>query len=243
MPAENMFTGIVDDNFMSDLVERNPYNVKLGPGLVNFMRPGDTITFPLHAGPEDQFEPYCTALTKFIGACLGVPYEVLLKSFNASYSASRASLLQFWNRVLVMRQLLVDQYCQPVYTAWFMEAVAIGVINAPGFFEDRRIRAAWLRAAWSGASQGSIDPLKDAQAAERRIKLGLSTQERECLEMNGSDWRANAEQQGLELEVATLNGLPYPRNQTSELTPIPAALIEGETEETPPGEEEQEENL
>ena len=239
MPAENMFTGIVDDNFMADLVERNPYNVKLGPGLVNFMRPGDTITFPLHAGPEDQFDPYCTALAKFIGACLGVPYEVLLKSFNASYSASRASLLQFWNRVLVMRQLLVDQFCQPVYHAWFMEAVATGVIDAPGFFEDPRIARAWLRAAWSGASQGSIDPLKDAQAAELRIKLGLSTQERECLEANGSDWRANAEQQGFELEVATENGLPYPRNQTAELAPIPPGQIDGteEPETPPPGEE------
>ena len=121
-----------------------------------------------------------------------------------------------------------------------MEAVARGIINAPGFFEDPRIRTAWLRAAWSGASQGSIDPLKDAQAAALRIKLGLSTQERECLEANGSDWRANAEQQGFELQVATDNGLPYPRNQTSELQPIPAALIEGETEETLPTEAAQE---
>jgi lambda family phage portal protein len=241
MPSENMFNGMVDDDYAKDLVERNPYNVLLAPGMVNFLRPGDTIDFPIHAGPEDQFDPYVTAVARLIGASTGVPYEVLLMSFNASYSASRASMLQFWNRVKVLRQLLVDQFCQPTYTAWMMEAVAGGNIDAPGFFEDPRIRTAWLRAAWSGASQGSIDPLKDAQAAALRIKLGISTQERECYENNGGDWRAIAEQQGLELEVATSLGLPYPRNQTSEMQPIPAALITGEDTEPEtspkPGEE------
>ena len=245
MPSENMFAGVVDDEYLQDLIERPSYNVKLGPGMVNFMRPGDTITFPIHAGPEDQFDPYTTAVCKLIGACVGVPYEVLLMSFNASYSASRASMLQFWGRVKVLRQLLVDQFCQPTYTAWMMEAVARERIKAPGFFEDPRIRTAWLRAAWSGASQGSVDPLKEVQAAALRIKLGLSTQERECYEINGSDWRLNAEQQGFELEVATDLGLPYPRNQTAEFAPIPPALISGEepADDRAPGEEREEESL
>ena len=82
MPAENMFAGIVDDNYMQDLLERNPYNVKLGPGLVNFMRPGDTITFPIHAGPEDQFDEYTTSLCKLIGASTGVSIRSAPKKFQ-----------------------------------------------------------------------------------------------------------------------------------------------------------------
>ena len=190
MPSENMFAGVVDDEYMQDLLLRPSYDVKLAPGLVNFMRPGDTITFPHNgSGPEQEFEPYVTAVCKLIGAAVGVPYEVLLKSFNASYSASRASMLQFWKRVLVLRQMLADQFCQPVYRAWFMEAVNDGHIDAPGFFDNPRIAAAWTRATWSGASQGSIDPLKEAQAAALRIKLGLSTQERECLELRATRLR------------------------------------------------------
>ena len=85
MPSENMFSGIVDDEYMQDLLLRPAYNVKLAPGLVNFMRPGDEIKFPHNgSGPEAEFEPYVTAVSRLIGAAVGVPYEVLLKSFNAS---------------------------------------------------------------------------------------------------------------------------------------------------------------
>jgi lambda family phage portal protein len=228
MPSTEMFSGLVNDDAMTDLVQRNPYHVKLGPGIINWMRPGDQITFPIHAGPESEFEPYTRALCKFIGASLGVPFEVLLKQFNASYSASRASLLQFWGRVKVMRQMLVDQFCQPVYNTWLMEAVAAANVQAPGFFEDPRIFRAWSRCSWSGASPGSIDPLKEIVAADKRVKLGISTLERESLEINGSDWRENALQQGLELAFSLEQGLPYTRNQTATDDPIMPDLLAGD---------------
>jgi lambda family phage portal protein len=222
MPSTEMFNGLVDESVIEGLVDRNPYKVKLAPGVINWMRPGDKIEFPVQAGPEHEFEPYVTALCKFIGAAIGIPYEVLLKQFNASYSASRASLLQFWARVKVMRELLVDQFCHPIYVAWFMEAVQRGVISAPGFFDNPRVFRAWTRSSWSGTSPGSIDPLKEVLAADRRVKLGLSTLERESLEMNGSDWRANTIQQGLERKVAEDNQLPYTRSQNTKDDPIPA---------------------
>jgi lambda family phage portal protein len=226
MPSTEMFSGIVDEQTVEEMWNRNPYHVKLGPGIVNWMRPGDSISFPINAGPEDQFEPYVVAVTKFVGSCLGIPYEVLLKQFNASYSASRASLLQFWARIKVLRQLLVDQFCQPVYVAFFMEAVAKGIIKVPGFLDDPRAFRAWTKCSWSGAGQGSIDPLKEVMAADRRLKAGLSTLERESLEINGSDWRANTIQQGLELQFSIDNGLPYTRNQNATADPIPPDMLD-----------------
>ena len=166
-----MFTGLVDENALEDLTRRDPYKVALAPGVVNWMRPGDKIEFPVQAGPEDQFEAYVTALCKFVGASMRIPFEVLLMTFNASYSASRASLLQFWGRVKVMRQGLIDQFVQPVYTAWLMEAIARGVIKAPGFFDDPSIFRAWTRCSWSGPGPGSIDPVKEVQAAEKRLEV------------------------------------------------------------------------
>jgi len=207
------------------LIDRDPYEVRLGPGIVNWMRPGDSINFPVNAGPEKEFDAYVTAVCKFIGACLGIPYEVLLKQFNASYSASRASLLQFWSRIKVLRQQMVDQFCQPVYVAWMMEAVAKGVWSAPRFFEDPRVQKAWTKCSWSGSSPGSIDPLKEIMASDRKVKLGVSTLERECLEINGSDWRQNTIQQGIEATFSADNGLPYTRLQDAKEIPIPEALL------------------
>ena len=236
MPSTDMFQGIVDDETIQDLlIDRDPYLVKLGPGIVNWMRPGDSIHFPVGAGPEKEFDPYVTALCKFVGASMGIPFEVLLKQFNASYSASRASLLQFWGRVKVLRQQVIDQFCQPVYVAWMMEAISKGVWKAPGFFDNPRIQRAWTKCAWSGSSPGSIDPLKEILATERKVKIGVSTLERECLEINGSDWRANAVQQGLELKFRAANGLPYTTAQDVKNIPIPEEMIEGSVI---PGEEE-----
>jgi lambda family phage portal protein len=232
MPSTDMFQGLVDQDVINDLVSRNPYQVKMGPGIINWMRPGDSISFPINAGPEAQFEPYVIALCKFIGSCLGIPFEVLLKQFNSSYSASRASLLEFWRRVKVLRQLLIDQFCQPVYLAWMMEAVAKGILDAPGFFEDARIQRAWSKCSWSGSSPGSIDPLKEVMAAEKKVKLGISTLERESLEINGSDWRANTIQQSVESELCKSVNLPYARLQDIKAVPIPAEAGETSGEST-----------
>lgn len=220
MPSSDMFDRLISDDDIEDLISRNPYDVKLGPAIVNWMRPGDKISFPVNSGPDAQFEPYIVALCKFVGACLGIPFEVLLKQFNASYSASRAAILEFWKRVRVERKLMVNQWCQPIYVAWMMEAIARGVWEARGFFEDPRIFRAWTRCMWTGSSPGSIDPLREINASERKVRLGVSTLEQECLEINGSDWRANTIQQGIECKLSASEGLTYIRNLNEKGDPL-----------------------
>lgn len=220
MPSSEMFDRLVSDDDIDDLVFRNPYDVRLGPAIINWMRPGDKITFPVGAGPEQGFEGYVVAMCKFIGSCMGIPFEILLKHFSASYSASRGSKLEFWKRILVLRGTMGSQWCQPIYNAWMMEAIAKGVWNAPGFFENPRIFKAWTNCGWVGASMGSIDPLKEIDASRWRIKLGVSTTEQECLEINGSDWKANALQQHAEGVFNTQLGLTYIRNLDNSGLPI-----------------------
>jgi capsid protein len=82
---------------------------------------------------------------------------------------------------------LIRDFCQPAYEAWLCEAVAIGRIKAPGYFENDAIRAAWSKAQWQGSTMGSVDPKKEAEAAVIKINASLSTAEREAAEINGSD--------------------------------------------------------
>lgn len=51
------------------------------------------------------------------------------------------------------------------YEEFITEAVARGRLQAPGFFLDPAIRAAWCGTEWYGTAQGQIDPLKEAKAA------------------------------------------------------------------------------
>jgi capsid protein len=112
-----------------------------------------------------------------------------------------------------------------------MEAVARGVFKAPGFFDDPRIFKAWTRCSWTGSSPGSIDPLREIQASERKVRLGVSTLETECLEINGSDWRANTIQQGVECRFSAEEGLTYLRNLNEKGDPLITLGISDPSEE------------
>ena len=75
-----------------------------------------------------------------------------------------------------------------------------------GFFDDPLIRAAWCSAQWIGPVQGSLDPLKEANAAVLKIQHGLKTHEQATMEDSGGDWNANVEQLKAENEKLTAAG-------------------------------------
>ena len=123
------------------------------------------------------------------GAVVNLP-----KHFSASYSASRAALLEAWKMFRMRRKWFANDFCQPIYEEWLTEAVAKGRIHAPGFFDDPIIKSAYCRAEWHGPSQGQIDPLREVTAAMRRIDAEISTREREAAEMTGTDFNVNHRQ-------------------------------------------------
>lgn len=105
------------------------------------------------------------------------------------------------------RKWFVDDFCQPIYEVWLAEAVARGRINAPGFFTDPLIRAAWCGARWIGPVQGSLDPLKEVKAAVLQIQHGIKTHEQITRETGGGDWNENVEQLVIENEKLAAAGI------------------------------------
>jgi lambda family phage portal protein len=180
---------------------------ELGPGALVSLAPGEKLEAVNPGRPNAGFEPFVVAVCRQIGAGLGIPYEVLVKQFMSSYSASRAALLEFWKHVNVNRAWLAAGFCQPVYQTWLAEAVARGFVAAPGFFDDPLARAAWCGAEWIGPTQGQLDPTKEVEAAARRVAEGFSTRTRETRELTGADWWANNKLRGREEEARRVAGL------------------------------------
>ena len=149
------------------------------------MEEGEEVQIANPGRPNSAFDGFVIAISRQIGAALEIPYELLVKNFTASYSASRASLLEAWKMFRMRREWLIGNFCQPVYEEWLAEAVMKGRIQAPGFFDDPAIRAAWCGADWYGDAQGQLDPLKEANAAKVRVDEGFSTREREAAELTG----------------------------------------------------------
>lgn len=190
--TENPFgQGYPDDVQSVDNAE-NDY--QLGNGAIVALNEGEKIEVADPKRPNTAFDGFVSALCKNIGSALEIPQELLLKSFNSSYSASRAALLEAWKMFRMRREWLSKEFCQPVYELFLEEAIALGRIQAKGFFDDAVIRKAWCGADWNGAAMGMVDPVKEVQAAQMRVVNGFSTREEETMGLTGGDYIKNAKQ-------------------------------------------------
>lgn len=183
------FTDTFDDDAQKayiDNAKRWDGTVKSG-AVINLL-PGEEVTSPAMGRPNPNFDPFVNAVLTQVGMALNIPKEVLTKHFQSSYSAARAALLDAWRTFKIRREWLASKFCQPVYEEWLADAVATGRISAPGFFADPSIRKAWCGAQWSGDGPGAIDPLKEVQAAQARVQMGLTTLAEEISAYDGGDW-------------------------------------------------------
>ncbi len=226
MPYNEVGDGTVQDgttgeNEQGISSDENEY--EMGPGQINVMKPGEDVVFGDPKRPAGGFDAFIQAICKQVGAALEIPADLLLKAFNASYSASRAALLEAWKAFKMWREWFVDDFCRPLYEVWLSEAVARGRILAPGFFFDPAIRAAWLGSEWIGPSQGQLDPVKEIQAEALACENGFSTREQSTVKLNGGSYEGNVEQ--LADENAQLSKTKGTSEQGDSLDALVAVLI------------------
>ena len=213
-----------------DQISDDDTNYEIGPGMVNMLAPGEGVEIADAKRPSSNFDAFTTSLAKYVGAALEIPVELLVKNFSSSYSASRAALLEAWKAFRMKRSWMAADFCQPVYEIFLTEAIASGRLKAPGFFLDPLIRAAYCGAQWNGPAQGMIDPVKEVNAAEKRINIGISTRQRETIEMTGGDFDSNVPQLAREKQLMEAAGIASsgPEKQPESKNP---EEIEKESEE------------
>lgn len=187
--------------------------IGLGMGAVVGLAPGEKVQTANPARPNPNFEPFIMAVIKQMGMALSLPYELLIKEFNASYSASKAALLDAWVYFRSVRTWVARSFCQPIYETWLAEAVALGRITAPGFFTDPLMRWAYTRAMWPGDSMGSIDPKKEVEAYALAVDARLMTRERAEWELFGTDFN----------ESFDIKHAEEKRLKAAGMTPVPKA--------------------
>lgn len=198
-PTDMPFGEAMPDEY--ETVEHNEDEYKLGNGAINVLGTNESIQIADPKRPGVAFNSFVSAMCKQIGSALEIPQELLMKEFNASYSASRAALLEAWKMFRMRRETLVRAFCQPIYEMFMTEAVASGRIKAQGFFLDPIIKKAWCGADWNGPAPGMIDPVKEVNAAKMRVENGFSTREEETMGLTGGNFSKNAVQLKKENEL------------------------------------------
>lgn len=193
-----------------------PTGTLSGPGQAVNLLPGEDPVAVEPTRPNAQFDPFVMAIVRQIGARLGIPFEVMIKHFSSSYSASRAALLDAWRVFRVRREFMASAFCQPIFEEWLTREIMAGNVAAPGFFGDRTLREAYTATNWIGDGPGSINPRDDAAAARERIDIGISTIAAESILHDGVDWEVKHRQRvkeadsrkgsGLEIDMAAAVG-------------------------------------
>lgn len=209
---ERPFGEMIGQEQQVDITDEN--TIELGAGAIVDLNEGEKANVVNPGRPNTAFDGFVMAICRQIGAALEIPYELLLKNFNASYSASRAALLEAWKMFRMYREWLANDFCQPVYEEWLTEAVAKGRIEANGFFSDPLIKKAYSKAEWNGPAQGLLNPVQEVSAAERRVANGFSTRAKEAKEMNGTDFYRNIDQ--LEQETKLMKNILNEGEQNGE---------------------------
>lgn len=174
--------------------------------------PGTEVT-TLNANRNAQnFETFLKTSWRQVMAGMDVPYEVGARDYGGlNYSNARTILLDAWRTFYTKRDWISFRAMDPVYQAWFEEAVHLGEIDdcTPEDFYAPGMASAWTSARWIGPGKGWVDPLKEAQAQRERMSNQTTTMELECAEQ-GLDWQEVAEQQDAEAKFYARLKRPYP---------------------------------
>lgn len=119
-----------------------------------------------------------------IASTFGLSTEQLSNDWTGiNYSSARTLLNEVLKGMISDRIMFTQSYCSPIYGAVVEEAVARDMIDVPGGKQNfYTMRTALTACDWIGPGRGWIDPKKEAEAAQIRIAMGISSQTDECAE-------------------------------------------------------------
>lgn len=189
-----------------------PNEVKLGSGAIVSLAPGEKASLANPGRPNDKFDPFVQAFLRQIGVALELPFELLIKHFTASYSASRAALEMAWQMFRRRRSWIARRVNQVVYEWVIEEAVATGRLAAPGYFDSPLIAQAYCGSRWIGPGRPSVDQTKDAEADKAYLDMEIVTREEVRAERFGDrgDWESMHKQTAKEMQLRRKDGTDAP---------------------------------
>lgn len=165
-------------------------------------------------------EQPATGHPEFVRTCLtelatghGTTYEVASGDYsNVNYSSGKLGHQRFQRAIEVDRARMEKSCLNRILRAWLVEAVMVRLVP------DLTSRADGWAHRWLWPGVESIDPVKDATAAETRLRTFTTTFSEECYR-EGIDPETRVEEIARDVEMFAEHGLPSPYGQPA---PAPA---------------------
>lgn len=177
-------------------VEPPQLGLAIQPGMVSSrLGPSEELQSFDTKRPNVNQGAFKDQIMKAVAASTRQPLELVEMKFTSSYSAAKAAISVAWASVETWVNGVASDLMDPWFEQWFAEDVRAQNLKIEGFGgawdASPVLRRAWLSASWIGVPMPTMDPMKEAQADDLRIKAGLLTRERAAREYNGSEYYEN----------------------------------------------------
>lgn len=183
-------------------------NIEWRGAKIPHLLPNESLDVIKSTHPNANFADFESAFIRQLAAGLGVEAHEMGKNYReVNYSAARAALLAVWRTYRARRNRIINQIAMPAFGAWLEEAVAIGAVYLPrgvsDFFAAKPYLVKGTFFAWG---KPMIDPLKERQAQNLSLQMGVETLEDVCAE-EGRNYRDVLEQRAAERNLMLQLGL------------------------------------
>jgi lambda family phage portal protein len=169
------------------------------PGMVKYLREGESVSFGNPTQPSTMYDPFTTRTLRTIGSAIDFPYELVALDFSkVNFSSYRGAFNEARKSFRCRQDYLIESLCQPILESVIEEAWMRGDLPRVPFHDAPDM---WSAAEWMRPAYGWFDPVVEAEAAGTRIALGLSTLSREVGEQGGH-WEDVLAQRAIEIAKA-----------------------------------------
>ena len=164
-------------------------DIALGTGNIIEGNPGEKFVSVESQPQASDFETYMKSILTLVAPAVGgMSYEMLVNSYNASFSASRATIGACEKNFRILRDDFQKKFLEPVYRLVVEYGILTGHITAPGYMEgDGLYKDAVLASTWVGVTPVQVDPTKEVRGYADAIKANLCTHEQAIRALYGSD--------------------------------------------------------
>lgn len=154
---------------------RNPVMVE-NASVVHLL-PDEDVVVPNRNSPNSNYPDFVRFVLQKIASSMGISYQQLSGDWaSINYSSARALLNEIWRSILEDRHYFTQAFLTPFYAAWLEWEVANGDVKIPGgpaaFYRNK---TAICFAEWIGPGRGSVDPNKEADAANKDTAAGRTS--------------------------------------------------------------------
>lgn len=196
------------------------------PGEFEILPKGVKATMIDPSHPNANYPDFRKAILR--GICSNFPtnYNTVARDLEGvNYSSIRQGVLSERDLYKIEQDSFIEGVTSPVYLRWLKMALFMGKLEGLTLLDFSRCAPA----EFSGRTWAWVDPLKDVQAYEAEVALGINSRQQICRE-RGKDFAKIVAENEADADRLEAAGLPSSVGQQAP-APVPATVDDDEDDE------------